>query len=310
MSALMNILPEVRQALVENIPIVALESTIVAHGFPYPDNLTVGQALHDAVRDAGAIPAMVAIKNGVVQVGLDERGLEYIAECEDVEKCGVADIAAVTALGAHGATTVSASIRIAALVGIEIFATGGLGGVHRHAKGASEQPFDISADLVAMSRTPITAVSSGAKTLLDLPATVEALESLGVPVLGFGVQEFPAFYVSSSGVPLRHRFDSVSELARAVQMHRQLGTDSGLLVCNPPPVDAELEAQDLSRWVDQALARAEKDKVIGSSVTPFVLAVLHELSGGTTIACNKALAISNAALAGHLAVALRTLPSM
>ena len=306
----MNILPEIRQALAGGMPIVALESTIVAHGFPYPDNLTVAQALHNAVRNAGAIPAMIAINNGVVQVGLDDRGMECIVECNNVEKVGITDIAAVTALGKHGATTVSASIRIAAIAGIEVFATGGLGGVHRHAHGVNDKTFDISADLVAMSRTPITVVSSGAKMLLDLPATMEALESLGVPVLGFGIKEFPAFYVSSSGVPLRHRFDSMSELAHAVQIHRQLGTESGLLVCNPPPVDAELDAEDLSRWVDQALVQAKNDKVSGSSVTPYVLDLLHELSSGATITCNKALAISNAALAGHLAVALTTLPSI
>ena len=305
----MNVLPEVQQALTDDLPVVALESTIVAHGFPYPDSLTVAQALHEAVRNAGAVPAMIAIERGVVKIGLDERGIQLIAERDDVEKCGVADIAAVCARGVHGATTVSASISLAAQAGVRIFATGGLGGVHRYAPGAGDQPFDVSADLVALSRTPITAVSSGAKMLLDLPATVEALETLGVPVLGFGTREFPAFYVSSSGIPLRHVFDSMTDLARAVQVHRQFGRESGILICNPPPVDVALDAEDLERWVDQALARADDDKISGSNVTPYVLSMLHELSGGATIACNRALAISNAELAGRLSVAFSTLPT-
>ena len=297
----LRVAEEVQQALAEKAAVVALESTIVAHGFPYPEGWSVAQALHEAVRDEGAVPAMVAIVRGEVRIGLDDETTDFIARGDDVEKCGVADIAAVCACGANGATTVSASITLAARAGINVFATGGLGGVHRHQGGNGDQPPDISADLLALSRTPITVVSSGAKMLLDLPATVEALETLGVPVLGHRTKHFPAFYVSSSGIPLRHSFDNVTGLASAVQRHGELGLLSGVLVCNPAPVDVALEPGELERWIEQALAEAKRDGIGGSDVTPYVLDTLHLLSAGRTVACNKALAKENAALAGRLA---------
>ena len=307
MSGMSRVSEEVRRALASGVPVVALESTIVAHGFPYPENIEVARALSESTRGAGAVPAMIAIVAGEVRVGLDAAAVEIIARSGTARKCGIADIAAVCADGGHGATTVSASIALAAKAGIDVFATGGLGGVHRRrgtpGAGGPGAP-DVSADLLALSRTSIAVVGSGAKMLLDLPATVEALESLGVPVYGFGTSDFPAFYAASSGIPLRHAFDDVGSLAAAVARQRALGLRSGVLVCNPPPDEAALPSADLERWVGEALARAAEDGIAGSDVTPYVLESLHRSSGGRTVACNKALAASNAALAGRLAAAL------
>ncbi len=304
MSDGLTVSEDVRRALASGAPVVALESTIVAHGFPHPENLRVARALHEAVRGAGAVPAMIAVVAGEVRVGLDDGAVGAIARGGAVRKCGVADIAAVCAGGGHGATTVSASVALAVEAGIGVFATGGLGGVHRRRGAPGEGAPDVSADLLALSRTPVAVVASGAKTLLDVPATVEALETLGVPVYGFGTDRFPAFYVSSSGIPLRHAFDDVAALADAVRRQRALGLRSGVLVCNPPPDDAALPAGELERWIDRALERAERDGIEGPDVTPYVLEALHGLSGGRTLECNRALAASNAALAARLAAAL------
>ena len=283
---------------------VALESTIVAHGFPYPDSLDVAHALHAAVADGGATPAMIAIVDGEVRVGLDDENLDLVARAVGVEKCGIGDIAPICARRGDGATTISASIAIAALAGIDVFATGGLGGVHRQRAVSADHPPDVSADLMALSRTPIAVVSSGAKMLLDLPATVEALETLGVPVLGFGTDHFPAFYATSSEIPLRHRFDDVEALARAIHHQRVLAPRSGLLVCNPPPSDVALRHDELDRLVERALAEADAAHVVGAAVTPYVLQALHRLSGGRTIVCNRALAANNAGLAARLSAVL------
>ena len=307
MSGMPRVSEEVRRALASGVPVVALESTIVAHGFPYPENLEVARALSESARGAGAVPAMIAIVAGEVRIGLDDAAVEIIARGGTARKCGIADVAAVCAGGGHGATTVSAGIALAAEAGIDVFATGGLGGVHRRRRapgaGGPGAP-DVSADLLALSRTPIAVVGSGAKMLLDLPATVEALESLGVPVYGFGTSEFPAFYAASSGIPLRHAFGDVGSLAAAVARQRALGLRSGVLVCNPPPDEAALPSADLERWVGEALARAAEDGIAGSDVTPYVLESLHRSSDGRTVTCNKALAASNAELAGRLAAAL------
>lgn len=304
MSIELRLTDEVRHALNAGAPVVALESTIVAHGFPYPEGLEVAQALHEAVMAAGAVPAMIAILNGEVRIGLDDQAIERVARAEGVLKCGIADIAAACARGVDGATTVSASITLAGRAEIGVFATGGLGGVHRMAGGGGTHPPDISADLVALSRTPVTVVSSGAKMLLDLPATVEALETLGVPVLGYRTDHFPAFYLSSSGIPLRHRFDDISALASAVRAQRAAVPSVGVLICNPPPDSHALAPEELEGWVAEALDEADGSGVTGGDVTPYVLDALHRMSGGRTVACNKALAVSNAEVGGRLAVAL------
>lgn len=298
---------EVRRALASGVPVVALESAIVAHGFPHPENVRVARALSESVCGAGAVPAMIAVVAGEVRVGLDDAAVETIARGEAVRKCGVADIAAICAAGGHGATTVSAGITLAAAAGIDVFATGGLGGVHRRRGAPGAGAPDVSADLPALSRTPVAVVGSGAKMLLDLPATVEALETLGVPVYGFRTDRFPAFYAASSGIPLRHAFGDVAGLAAAVARQRALGSRSGVLICNPPSDDAALSPEDLERWVGEALARAAEEGIAGPDVTPYVLDSLHRLSGGRTVACNKALATNNAALAGSLAAALAAL---
>ncbi len=291
---------EVEAALRRGAPVVALESTLVAHGFPPPDNLEVGRALEAAVRAEGAVPATVAVLDGTIRVGLAEAELERVAGARDIEKCSLRDLATLCAGGRSGATTVAATLRIAAGAGIAVFATGGIGGVHRRHGG----PLDVSADLYELSRSPVAVVSAGAKSILDLPATLELLETLGVPVIGYACDEFPAFHSAASGLALAHRADDLDALAAVVRSQRELDLPGGLLVCNPPPAEAAMEADELDRLVAQGLAEAEARAVSGPELTPFLLAALDRLSGGRTRAVNRALAESNARLAAKLAVAL------
>ncbi|MBM3555282.1 MAG: pseudouridine-5'-phosphate glycosidase [Alphaproteobacteria bacterium] len=287
---------EIAAALAGRRPVVALESTLIAHGFPWPENLEVGHDLEATVRKAGAVPATIALADGAIRVGLDSRALERLARGGAI-KCSTRDLGAVLAQGGLGATTVAATARIAASAGIRVFATGGIGGVHRGEGG------DVSADLIELSRAPIAVVSAGAKIVLDLPATFEALETLGVPVYGFGCDEFPGFYVARSGLGLDHRFDDVGRLARAVTAHLDLGL-GGVLVCQPPPEDLALSGPEIEGMMTQALARAAAEGVRGKAVTPHLLKSLAVLSDGRTIACNRALALANASLAARLAKAI------
>lgn len=291
-----RVLPEVERALARSKPVVALESTILAHGFPYPENLAVGRALEAAVREAGAVPATIVILDGVPRIGLNAAEIERVAREPGLAKCSTRDIAALVAAGASGATTVAATAYLAHRAGIQVFATGGIGGVHRGGN-------DVSADLIELSRTPVAVVSAGAKAILDLPATLEALETQGVPVVGHGCDEFPAFYAAKSGLKLDHRFDDVADLARMVKAHLSLAA-GGVLVCNPPPADAALAATEVESLVSRAVADAQKAGIGGKSLTPFLLKTLNAASGGRTLACNRALAISNARLGGLLAAAL------
>lgn len=288
--------PEVAAALHEGKAIVALESTIVVHGFPEPDNLSLGLALEGAVRDAGAVPATIAILDGVPRIGLSADELAAVSCGRDMAKCSTRDIAALIARGTSGATTVAATAFLAQRVGIRVFATGGIGGVHR---GGG----DVSADLAELARSPIAVVSAGAKAILDLPATLEALETEGVPVVGYACGEFPAFYTAKSGLALDHRFDDLAALARMVSTHLALGR-GGVLVCNPPPADAAIDPAEVERLVGQAVAQAEAEQIVGKALTPYLLKALNAASGGRTLRCNEALAIANARLGGRLAVAL------
>lgn len=296
----LQIAEAVRMALAANRPVVALESTIIAHGFPRPDNRALADALEQAVRDGGAVPATIAVIAGRVHVGLTADQLDLIADRDDIEKCSLRDLAAVCRAGGHGATTVSATMRLAAMAGLSVFATGGIGGVHPGA----DTSFDVSADLTELGRTRVAVVCAGAKSILDLPATLEVLETLGVPVVGYGCDTFPAFHSRDSGLPLRHRVDIPDDAAALIRAQAALGLEAGILVCNPPPETIALPREDLDALVARAQARARDDGVGGAALTPYLLAALNDLSGGRTRTINRALAVANAELGARIAAAL------
>lgn len=290
---------EVRDALDSDRPVVALESTIIAHGLPFPDNLEVGRALERAVRDHGAVPATVAVLDGDALIGLSEEALERVARAgRNMHKAGAADLSVVMARRQDGATTVSGTALLAARAGIRVFATGGIGGVHRGGAG------DVSSDLWILARTPIAVVSAGAKAILDLPATLETLESLAVPVLGYQTDEFPAFYTRHSGIPLEHRVDSPAEVADILR--RRFGSleQGGVLIANPIPPEHAPDPALIDKAVSDALAAADEQGIKGKSITPFLLAHIASSTGGVAVDANRALAESNAALAARIAAAL------
>ncbi|MCW5731822.1 MAG: pseudouridine-5'-phosphate glycosidase [Alphaproteobacteria bacterium] len=293
---------EVRAALAAGGAVVALETSIVAQGFPPPENLAVGRAMAEAVRAAGAVPAMIAIADGKVRVGVDDDLLARLAG-EGAVKCSARDIAPVLAAGRLGATTVAATAAIAASLGIRVFATGGIGGVHRRMPG-EEGPPDVSADLVELSRRSLAVITSGAKSILDLPATLEQIESLGIAAIGYRTDRFPAFHTAESGLRLRHRVEDAGSLARILRVHLSLGLGGALLVCNPPPAELAMAAADLEGLIREALAEAAARGISGPEVTPHLLGALDRLSGGRTRRVNFALAVSNARLGGEIAAAL------
>jgi pseudouridylate synthase len=291
--------PEVADALEARRPIVALESTIVAHGLPWPENLEVARQLEGAVRDHAAIPATIAVIDGVARVGLGEAELTRLArEGAQFAKAATSDLAVALARRGCAATTVSATAFLAARAGIRVFATGGIGGVHRG------DAFDVSHDVVGLARTPIAVISAGAKSILDLPRTVEALETLGVLVLGYQCDEFPAFYRRSSGIRLPHRVDSPAELAAIVLAHWGLLGGHGVLVANPIPAVAELGAEEIDQVVALAVAQAEAAGIMGKALTPYLLREIAAATGGRAVLANRALAVHNAALGAALAVEL------
>ncbi len=286
---------EVATAHVAGRAVVALESTLVAHGLPWPDNLAVARELEATVRAGGATPATIAIVDGVPQIGLDDATLERLArDGAAFAKAGATDLAVHLTRGTSAATTVSATAVLAARAGIRVFATGGIGGVHRG------ETADVSHDLVALARTPIIVVSAGAKAILDLPRTLETLETLGVLVIGFRASELPAFYTRSSGLLLDHRVETAEELATIARRHWQLG-GGGVLACNPIPAAAELVG--LEPVIAAALAEAATAGITGKKLTPFLLSRLATVTAGASIRANRALAISNAELAAAIAVA-------
>jgi pseudouridylate synthase len=296
-----SVSPRVAQALAARRAIVALETTLVTHGLPNPEGLEVAMALEAAVADAGAEPATIGIIDGVIRVGLDRAEIARLATRGSVVKLNLSNLAAHLAAGCWGSTTVAATMLVAQAVGIKVFSTGGIGGVHRNAAETG----DVSADLSALARFPVCVVSAGAKAVLDLPRTVELLETLGVPVLGFGTDEFPAFYGRESGLPVDRRFDDVEGLARAVRAHLALGVGSGILVGNPIPREHELPRTVWEPAIEQALADADRQGVRGRDVTPFLLDRLRVLTEGASVFSNRALLVNNARLAGRLAVALQ-----
>ena len=295
MTALVERSVEVEQALAAAAPVVALETTIVAHGFPQPDGLTVGRECEARVRARGAVPATTAVLDGSLRVGLRDEELERVAEAgPEARKVSPRDLAASIVDGAVGATTVGATLAMCRLAGMAVMATGGIGGVHR---SYDVRP-DISADLAELARTRAVVVCSGVKSLLDVAATLEALETLGIPVIGFATDTVPLFYTAAGGPPAPARADSAEAVAQIARTHWELGRESGILVTRPASPDVEV-----SHLVDEALAEADALAISGQAVTPFVLSRLHELSDGRTLDVNRSLAADNAELAAEIAVA-------
>ncbi len=301
MNAAIEVAPQVREALGSGA-VVALESTIIAHGLPYPANLEVASALEAAVRDAGAVPATIAVVAGKIRVGLPETALEQLARHgERFVKCGAADLAPVLARGGDGATTVSATAVVAARVGIRLFATGGIGGVHRGDAG------DVSSDLSTLARVPVAVVSAGAKAILDVPRTAEMLESLGVLLLGYRTDELPAFYSRRSGVMLEHRVDDPAAAAAMLSLRWDALGQGGVLLANPIPAAAALDAALIESAIDDALRAAAAASVRGKALTPFLLQRLAAATRGEAVAANRALAVHNAEVAGTVACAYAAL---
>jgi pseudouridylate synthase len=290
--------PEMRSALDARAPVVALESTIITHGMPYPQNLATAHAVEAEVRKAGATPATIAVLSGRIHVGLSAEELDRLAQARDAMKLSRADLAVCLAQKRTGATTVAATMICAHLAGISVFATGGIGGVHRGA----ENSFDISADLYELAATPVSVVSAGAKAILDLPKTLEVLEMLGVPVIAFGQDEFPAFWSRSSGLRAPLRLDSAAEIAAAHWMRKKLGIPGGQLIANPIPAVAEIPRNEIDPFIATALAEASAEGIAAKAVTPFLLGRIFELSAGRSLAANIALVRNNARLAAALAV--------
>ena len=288
---------EVQAAIRHRGPVVVLESTLITHGLPYPVNLQTARALEDEVRSVGATPATIAILGGRVHIGLNDPELEQLAQAREVRKCSRRDLPIVLARGQDGATTVAGTMLLAHLAGLRVFATGGIGGVHRG------HPFDVSADLEELGRTPITVVCAGAKAILDLPLTLEVLETKGVPVIGFGTDDFPAFYSRSSGHRVDIRCDTPTEVAALMTARDALGLSAGLLVTVPVPVEHELPADEAEVAIQQALTEADARGIKGKDVTPYLLARVSTLTGDRSRTANVALLRQNARVAGQIAVA-------
>ncbi|MGP1396516.1 MAG: pseudouridine-5'-phosphate glycosidase [Inquilinaceae bacterium] len=295
----LRLAPEVQRALDTGQPVVALESTIIAHGMPYPRNVETARAVEAAIRNAGAVPATIAVMDGRIRVGLDKDALDRLGRGDDVAKLSRRDLAVALATGRTGATTVAATMAAAHLAGIEVFATGGIGGVHRGA----DTSFDVSADLDELARTPVMVVCAGAKSILDLPKTLEYLETRGVPVLGFGTDRFPAFYSRESGLDLEHRCDSAAAVAAVWRAHRDLG-GGGAVIANPIPEDAALSAADIDAVIGAALDEAARQGIAGKDVTPYLLSRIVALTGGRSLDANIALVLNNARVGAAIAAAL------
>lgn len=294
-----KIQPEVREALAAGRAVVALESTIISHGMPYPANVETARKVEGIVREEGAVPATIAILGGEISVGLDEQTLERLGSAGDVAKISRRDLAVAVARGLDGATTVAATMIAAAHAGIQVFVTGGIGGVHRGA----EQSFDVSADLTELARTRVAVVCAGAKAILDLGLTLEVLETHGVPVIGFGSDRFPAFYTRDSGFDVDVRVDSAAELAAIVRTQWDLGLD-GVVVANPIPKEYEMDPGIVERAIRNALAEAAEQGITGKDVTPFLLSTIEAQTGGDSLTANRALIENNAHVGARLAVEL------
>ena len=296
---------EVRTALKAGRPVVALESTIITHGMPWPQNLEMARGVEAVVRAAGAVPATIAVLDGRAVAGVEGTGLERLAQAgARAAKASARDLGALMAAGATAGTTVAATMRLAALAGIAVFATGGIGGVHRGA----ETTFDVSADLLELARTPVAVVCAGAKSILDIGKTLEVLETHGVPVLGYGTDEFPAFFARTSGHRVDHRFDDARQVARAIALHRRLG-GAGVLIANPIPPEHALDSAAIEQRIAASVAQAEAGGIGGKALTPFLLGRIVAMTEGRSLAANIALVRHNAAVAAAVAAALVELPA-
>ncbi len=304
LTAVLTFAPEVADAFATGRPVVALESTIITHGMPWPQNVETARAVEAEVRAAGAVPATLAILSGRIHIGLTDDQLQTLGQAKDVMKVSRADLAACVAMGRTGATTVAATMICAHLAGIEVFATGGVGGVHRGA----ETSFDVSADLSEFALTPVTVVAAGAKAILDLPKTLEVLETCGVPVIAYGQDDFPAFWSRSSGLKAPLRMDTAAQIAAAHRMRRTLGLSGGQLIANPIPVAAEIPRKVIGPVIEHALQDAAAQGIAAKAVTPFLLQRIFELTKGRSLTANIALVKNNARLAAAIAVALAKLP--
>lgn len=296
---MLRLAPEVADALTAGRPVVALESTIISHGMPYPDNVAMAQEVEQIIRDGGATPATIAILGGAPRIGLSADELELLASDPDVAKVSVRDIPYVVARGAHGATTVAATMRFAALAGIRIFVTGGLGGVHQ----GGQDSMDVSADLTELGSTEVAVISAGVKSILDIGRTLEAMETLGVPVVGYGTDEFPSFFSRSSGHRVPMRLDSPQELAKLLHAKWKLGLAGGVSIANPVPAAEEIPVERMQGVIDQALADARERGVLGKDITPYLLGRIVEITQGESLRTNIALVRNNARLGAALAVA-------
>jgi len=297
----LDIAPEVDAALASRQPVVALESTIISHGMPWPENAETARRVEQAVRDNGATPATIAVIDGRLKVGLTPAEVEVLARAgQAVTKCSRRDLPYVVATGRHGATTVAATMIIAAMAGIQVFATGGIGGVHRGA----QQTFDISADLQELGRTSVAVVCAGAKSILDLALTREYLETLGVPVLGYRTRRLPAFYTRESDQDVDYRFDEPREIADFLSAKWQLGLAGGVVIANPIPERYAMDKARIDRAIEQALGEAERQGVGGKDATPFLLKRVAEITGGSSLESNIQLVLNNARLAAEIARAL------
>jgi pseudouridine-5'-phosphate glycosidase len=294
---LLAVSDEVRDALAAGRPVVALESTIISHGMPYPKNGQTAREVEQLIRDGGAVPATIAVLGGVPRIGLDDAQLDLLGSAADVRKVSIRDLPYVIARAEHGATTVASTMRLAALAGIRVFVTGGLGGVHRGA----ESSMDISADLTELSLTDVAVVSAGVKSLLDIGRTLEVLETLGVPVITVGSDDFPSFYSRSSGFASPLRLDTAAEVAATMRAKWGLGLAGGLVVANPIPLAEEIPQEQISSLIEQAVAEAARLGVSGAAITPYLLGRIVELSGGESLRANIALVKNNAVLGTAIA---------
>jgi pseudouridylate synthase len=295
-----DIAPEVRSAVERGEAAVALESTIITHGMPYPQNVTTAREVETIVRGNGAVPATIAVIAGRIKIGLSDEELDWLGTTEDVMKLSRADLPYAVAASRHGATTVAATMICAHLAGLRVFATGGIGGVHQ----GVEATMDISADLDELARTPVTVVCAGAKAILDLPRTLEYLETRGVPVVGYRTDRFPAFWSRTSDLAIPIRLDTLEAVAGLIGTKEALGLKGGVLIANPVPSADEIPAEEMKGFINEALAEAGRRGIAGKAVTPFLLSFLFESTGGRSLMTNIALVKSNAALAARLAVSL------
>ncbi len=301
MNKYLDISPEVQQALAEGKPVVALESTIISHGMPYPKNVETAMLVEKTIRDNGAVPATIAIIGGRLKAGLSPEEIEYLGKSgRKVAKVSRRDLAAIVARGADGATTVTTTMIIAHMAGIKVFATGGIGGVHRGA----ETTMDISADLEELASTPVMVVCAGAKSILDLGLTLEYLETKGVPVIGYGTDELPAFYTRRSGFGVDYRVDTPTELAAMFKAQQDLGMKGGMLVTNPIPEQYAMDKEVIDAAIDQAVAESKEKGIHGKETTPFLLARVVELTGGDSLESNIQLVLNNAIVASKTAAEL------